>query len=181
MSLVADMYAKMREALRAGPARFGAWLAAILFVVDQATKLVMLHLVDIEAREPIRVLPFLDFVMVWNRGISYGLFQQEHEFGRWTLVVLSVLASIGIAVWMMRAETKRLATALALLLGGAVGNAIDRIAYGAVADFIHLHWGDWSWYVFNVADAAIVAGVVLLLYDSFRSDEPRPGFEGPER
>ncbi len=179
MSALTDMRGKLREALRAGPARFGAWLAASLFVVDQATKLVMLHIIDIEAREPIRVLPFLDFVMVWNRGISYGLFQQDDEFGRWALVVLSVAASIGIAIWMLRAETKRLATALAMLLGGAVGNAIDRITYGAVADFIHLHWGDWSWYVFNVADAAIVAGVVLLLYDSFRSEEPRPGSNGP--
>ncbi len=159
-------------------AHFGARLAAAVFVLDQATKLFVLFVIDIEMNEPIRLLPFLDVVMVWNRGISYGLFQQESEIGRWALVVLSILASIGIAIWMMRAETTRLATALALLLGGAIGNAVDRVAYGAVADFIHLHWGEWSWYVFNVADAAIVAGVVLLLYDSYRSDERRPSPDG---
>ncbi len=163
--------AAIRRALGEGPARFGARLAAAVFLLDQATKLFVLFVIDIEMREPIRILPFFDLVMVWNRGISYGMFQQEHELGRWALVALSVAASIGIGVWMLRAETRRLATALALLLGGALGNLVDRVAYGAVADFVHLHWGDWSWYVFNVADAAIVAGVVLLLYDSFRGEK----------
>jgi signal peptidase II len=163
--------ASLRRALREGPARFGARLAAAIFLLDQATKLFVLFVIDIEMREPIRLLPFFDLVMVWNRGISYGMFQQENEFGRWALVAISIAASIGIGAWMLRAESRRLAFALALLLGGALGNLVDRIVYGAVADFIHLHWGDWSWYVFNIADAAIVAGVVLLLYDSFRGEK----------
>lgn len=138
-------------------------LAGSLFVADQVTKLIMLHMVDLAAG-PVRVLPVLDFVLVWNRGISYGLFQQSGA-GRWILVALTIAATVALTVWMLRTERQRTRLALAAVVGGALGNLVDRIAYGAVVDFVHIHWGTWSWYVFNVADAAIVVGVAVLVLD----------------
>jgi signal peptidase II len=148
------------------PARLGFLIALITLVLDQASKLHLLFVYDLPVREPLVLAPFLEFVVVWNRGISYGLFQQESDLGRWALTILSVAAAIGLAVWMTRTPSRFLAAALALIVGGAIGNAIDRVAYGAVFDFVHVHVGSFSWYVFNVADAAIVAGVAGLLYDS---------------
>lgn len=146
--------------------RLAVIIAVVIFVIDQATKLTFLYLYDLRIHAPLVLAPFAELIVVWNRGISYGLFQQETEFGRWMLVVVSIGASIGLGIWMMRTPARLLAASLALIVGGALGNAVDRIAYGAVFDFVHLHFGSFSWYVFNVADAAIVAGVVGLLYDS---------------
>lgn len=162
---------------RRTPARLGFLLAAAAFLLDQATKLGGLFVLDLPVTEPIRLGPFLDLVAHWNRGISYGLFQQSTEAGRWFLVALSAVASVALAVWILRAENRLLSASLGLILGGAVGNAVDRIAYGAVFDFVHFHVGDWSWYVFNVADAAIVAGVAGLIYDALapRRSPPVPG------
>jgi signal peptidase II len=154
-------------------ARLGWIVALVTLVLDQASKLWLLFVFDLPVREPVRVAPFLDLIVVWNRGISYGLFQQHSDIGRWGLVVFSIVAAIGLSIWMSRASERFLAVSLALLVGGAIGNAIDRAAYGAVFDFVHLHWGSWSWYVFNVADAAIVAGVAGLLYDSLVLDRRR--------
>ncbi|WP_230532755.1 signal peptidase II [Microvirga roseola] len=139
----------------------------ITLVLDQATKLYTLFIYDLPVKEPVELTPFINLIVVWNRGISYGLFQQNSDLGRWILIVISILASIGLSVWISRTTGRALSLSLGLIVGGAVGNVIDRLAYGAVFDFIQLHMGTWSWYVFNVADAAIVAGVVGLLYDSF--------------
>ncbi|CAO4172850.1 signal peptidase II [Methylorubrum aminovorans] len=149
---------------------FRSGLAALLatLVLDQASKLWLYFGTDLVMTQPWRLAPFADFVVVWNRGVSYGLFQQEGGLGRWLLVGISLAAAIGLSVWMYRAGSRLLAVALGLIVGGALGNAIDRAAYGAVFDFVHLHAGTWSWYVFNVADAAIVAGVVGLILDSLR-------------
>jgi signal peptidase II len=147
-------------------ARLGALVLAATLVLDQASKLALMFVVDIAAVQPIRVAPVLDIILVWNRGISYGLFQQDSEQGRWLLVVGSVAAAIALGVWMARTHRRLLAVALGLIAGGAIGNAIDRVVWGAVLDFVHFHVGTFSWYVFNVADAAIVAGVAGLLYDS---------------
>lgn len=147
------------------PFRLG--LAALLatLALDQASKLWLYLGTDLVLTQPWRFGPYAEFVVVWNRGVSYGLFQQEGGFGRWFLVVLSLAAALGLGVWMRRAHSRLLALALGLIAGGALGNAIDRAAYGAVFDFVHLHAGAWSWYVFNVADAAIVAGVIGLILD----------------
>lgn len=144
-------------------------LAATL-VVDQAFKLVMLFWVDIEARQPIVVAPFLDLVMAWNYGVSFGLFQQDSEWGQWALVAFKVVAVVAIAWWLVRAESRVTALALGLIAGGAIGNGVDRVVHGAVADFFAFHvttqtWR-FQWYIFNLADVAIVAGVALLLYES---------------
>lgn len=154
-------------------ARIGFAVALITLVLDQATKLYALFVYDLPVREPVALTPFLNLIVVWNWGISYGLFQQHTDLGRWILIVVSILASIGLGVWIRRTSARLLAASLGLIAGGAVGNVIDRLAYGAVFDFLQLHWGTWSWYVFNVADAAIVAGVIGLLYDSFVLEKRR--------
>lgn len=150
------------------PFRLGlaALLATLAF--DQASKLWLYFGTDLILTQPWRLGPYADLIVVWNRGISYGLFQQDGGFGRWLLVGISIVAASALIVWMQRAGSRILGLALGLVAGGAIGNAIDRVAYGAVFDFIHLHVGDWSWYVFNVADAAIVAGVVGLVLDSLK-------------
>ncbi len=155
------------------PVRLGFLAALTTLALDQASKLYLLFVDPLSQREPVRLAPFLDLIVVWNRGISYGMFQQDTEFGRWALVVLSVAAAVGLLVWLRRAGTPLLAAALGLIVGGAVGNAIDRVAYGAVFDFVHFHVGSFSWYVFNIADAAIVAGVAGLVYDSLVLDKRR--------
>lgn len=143
----------------------GLALALCVVLADQLTKLWVLHRVDF-SDGPIRVLPFLDITFVWNRGISYGLFQTE-GVGRWILVGLTAVAIVALLVWLMRTRRALVAFGVAAIVGGAIGNLIDRLLYGAVVDFVHLHAGDFSWYVFNIADAAIVVGVVALLVDSF--------------
>lgn len=145
-------------------------LAAGIFVADQASKLWVLHVADLSAG-PIRIAPFAEIVLVWNRGISYGLFQQE-GLGRWLLAGLTAAAAIGLAIWLWRTPRGPLRLALALLVGGAAGNLVDRIAYGAVVDFMHLFAGNFSWYVFNIADSAIVLGALALLLDGFFGKEP---------
>ncbi|WP_349370515.1 signal peptidase II [Salinarimonas sp.] len=156
-------------------------LVLAIFVLDQATKLWFLHGYDLRIHQPLTLAPFAELVVVWNRGISYGLFQQETELGRWILVVGSVVASLALGVWMLRTNVRFLALSLALIVGGALGNAVDRTVYGAVFDFVHLYWGRFSWYVFNVADAAIVAGVVGLLYDSLVLEPRRARRRAPSQ
>ncbi|MDP4024225.1 signal peptidase II [Methylobacterium sp. NEAU 140] len=150
------------------PARAGLTALLLTLLLDQASKLWLYFGTDLVLTQPWRLAPFADFVVVWNRGVSYGLLQQEGDLGRWLLVAVSLAAALGLGIWMIRAGTRLLAVALGLIVGGALGNAIDRAAYGAVFDFVHLHAFGWSWYVFNVADAAIVAGVVGLVLDSLR-------------
>lgn len=151
----------------------GFTAAFITLLLDQATKIYGLFIYDLPVREPVPVAPFINLIVVWNRGVSYGLFQQSTEIGRWILIVVSIIAAIGLGVWIRRTTGRVLAISLGLIAGGAVGNVIDRLAYGAVFDFIQIYFGSWSWYVFNVADAAIVAGVIGLLYDSFFLEKRR--------
>ena len=155
------------------PARLGALTALVTLALDQASKLYLLFGYELPLKEPVVLAPFLELIVVWNRGISYGLFQQDSELGRWALFAVMIAAVVGLSVWMARATSRLLATSLGLIVGGAIGNAIDRVAYGAVFDFVHFHVGSFSWYVFNVADAAIVAGVVGLVYDSLVLDKRR--------
>jgi signal peptidase II len=153
--------------------RLGLMVAGVTLVLDQALKLWILFVYELAGRGRVPVLPFMDLVMVWNRGISYGLFQQDGAFGRFVLFAISAVASVFLLAWLRREGSRFSAVALGLILGGAVGNAIDRLAYGAVADFVLLHAGGWEWYVFNIADAAIVVGVALLLYAAiWRGNRP---------
>ena len=154
------------------PARRAFLLATLIFVVDQAIKLWMLYPFALADKGRVPVLPVFDLVLIWNTGVSYGLLQQESEFGRWALVALHIVASAFIAWWIVREEDRASSIGLALILGGAVGNGLDRIVFGAVVDYALLHWGPVTWYVFNLADAAIVAGVLLLLYGALRGQRP---------
>ncbi|MEZ5841530.1 MAG: signal peptidase II [Hyphomicrobiales bacterium] len=150
-----------------GPlSRSGLLVAAAIFLADQASKWGLLLGWDIAARGRVPVLPFVDFVLVWNRGVSYGLFQQDGDIGRWFLVAVKVTAAIALTFWLARTRDRLIAFCLGLIIGGALGNALDRIVHGAVVDFVLLHAGGFEWYVFNLADVAIVAGVAGLLYDS---------------
>src|SRR5215467_1152499 len=149
--------------------RFGLVVAAIACVLDQASKLYLLFVHDLAAN-PIRLGPFFDFVLTRNTGISYGLFQTQGPVGQWVLLALKVIAVALLCLWLAQARNRLTALSLGLIVGGAVGNAIDRLAYGWVADFVFFHVStpNWrfNWYVFNLADVAIVAGVIGLLYDS---------------
>jgi signal peptidase II len=155
------------------PPRLGLAAALLTLALDQGSKLGLLFGYDLPVREPVVLGPFVNLIVVWNRGISYGLFQQHGDLGRWLLTIASLIAAVALFVWMSRTDNRLLATALGLIAGGAIGNAIDRVAYGAVFDFVHVHVGTFSWYVFNIADAAIVAGVVGLIYDSIFADRPK--------
>jgi len=147
---------------------FGLAIAAIVFALDQFTKYAVLYGLDLAARGKIYLAPFADFVLAMNRGISYGLFPQDGELGRWVLFAIKIAASVLFFFWLRRAGSKVVAAALGLLIGGALGNAFDRAIQGAVVDFVSLHAFGFRWYVFNLADAAIVAGVFGLLYDALR-------------
>ena len=160
------------------PARLGFWVALATFALDQASKLYLLYGYDLPVREPLVLAPFLELVVVWNQGISYGLFKQNTEVGRWALVAVQIAAAVGLSLWMVRASGRILVLSLALIVGGAAGNALDRIVFGAVFDFVHFHVGAWSWYVFNLADAAIVAGVIGLLYDALVLERQRTRHAG---
>jgi signal peptidase II len=154
-----------------GPlSRLGVAVALASAAIDQALKLWLLFVVDLGARGIVTVTPFLDLVLTWNKGISYGLFQQDGPLGQWALLALKAIAVMLLWIWLARASSRLTAVALGLIIGGAIGNAIDRFAYGAVADFVlfHVTWGTFSfkWYVFNLADVAIVAGVGGLLYET---------------
>jgi len=151
--------------------RPGVIAALAALVLDQATKLWLLFVFDIAQRGAVEVTPFFDLVLAWNVGISFGWFQSDSQLAQIALMAIKAVAVIVLAIWMARSRTKIATVALGLIIGGAIGNAIDRFAYGAVVDFalFHVQIGGnvFNWYVFNVADVAIVAGVAALLYDSF--------------
>ena len=157
-----------------GPmSRLGLIVAFMALIADQALKWWMLHVFRIEAKGQVAVTPFFDLVMVWNPGISYGLFPQDSAAGRYVLIGIAIAAVAGLIVWLARARSTIGAAGIGLVIGGAIGNAIDRALYGAVADFFSFHAFGYHWYVFNIADAAIVAGVAGLLYESL--------FGGPKK
>jgi signal peptidase II len=151
----------------------GLTVAVLAGVADQASKLWLLYGFDLEKRMPTAVAPFVDLVVTWNSGISYGLFQQRELAGAWALLAFKMVAVIGLWAWLSRASSRLTAVALGLIIGGALGNAVDRLHWPGVLDFVlfHVRTADFNfnWYVFNLADAAIVAGVVGLLYDSLRA------------
>jgi signal peptidase II len=150
--------------------RPGIIAAVAALALDQASKLWLLFVFDIARRGAVKVTPFFDLVLAWNVGISFGWFQSDSPVAQIILMIIKAVAVIVLAIWMARSRTLLATVALGLIIGGAIGNAIDRFAYGAVVDFalFHVQIGanTFNWYVFNLADVAIVAGVAGLLYDS---------------
>jgi signal peptidase II len=163
--------------------RWGWPAAVVTLICDQAVKLGVMRFFGLSATEIMALapevdafpqglsyplLPVLDLTVTWNRGISYGLFQQDTETGRRVLVCASLVAVLVLAAWMHRAVRPFVSLSFGLIIGGALGNVIDRAAYGAVFDFAHFHLGDFSWYIFNIADAAIVLGAAGLAFDALK-------------
>ncbi len=162
-----------------GPhAWFGLATVVATFLADQFSKTWLIWGFRIAERGRVEVTPFLDLVMAWNLGISYGLFPLESMEGQLGLAAFKVVVSILLWLWLVRTSDWLTACGLALIIGGALGNAVDRVVYGGVADFFSLHLrgigSNFHWYVFNVADVAIVAGVGVLLYESLLRKRP-PG------
>lgn len=152
----------------------GLLVALTVFCIDRASKTWILYGLNLEDVGTISVLPFFSLTMVWNRSISMGL-PIDALTGQTGLILLTGLITLILLVWLYRTAKFFEAAALMLVIGGAAGNVIDRLVHGAVVDFIHLHAFDYSFYVFNLADAAITCGVVLLLLDSFMdSKQGRP-------
>jgi lipoprotein signal peptidase len=145
---------------------FGIGMALAILVVDQASKWWVLEVFDLPARVSVPVLSWLNLTMVWNRGITFGLLSSDSTWGAVLLAGVALAVVAALAVWLWQAERAAVALALGAVAGGAVGNIIDRVRFGAVVDFVHAHAWGWSWYVFNVADAAIVCGVAVLVLDS---------------
>lgn len=156
---------------------FGLVIAAIVLLADQASKnwvLYSLGFIECPACTSVSITSFFNLTMVWNEGISYGLFPADSAGEKYLLIGFSVVMALILTWWLTRAETRWLALGLGLVVGGAVGNVIDRVLYGAVVDFFHFHGFGYSWYVFNVADAAIVLGVGAILIDAvFMGRAPR--------
>jgi len=140
--------------------------SAILIVLDQASKAWLIGVMEDRGFATLALAPFFNLVMVWNPGVSFGLFGGDPAETRWILAGLNLVVSVFLFVWMLRAEGPLPRFALAAVIGGAIGNAIDRLNYGQVADFFDFHVAGWHWPAFNVADIAISCGVAVLLLDS---------------
>lgn len=168
---------------RLPPALVGAIAAVVTFVLDQVTKIAFLNAVGRPLFAPppgfvpgpsIEVLPFFSLTLVWNQGMSYGLMPVDSAWGRAVYVLFTLVVVPFLGWFMWRSKSLWFALAMGLVIGGAVGNnLVDRIFYHAVVDFLHFHAGEFSWYVFNIADTAIVFGVLLLIYDWFWGTEHR--------
>ena len=153
--------------------RTGFVVAVAVLMIDQGYKWWMLNIYQIGARGVVTITPFFDITLIWNKGVSYGLFQQNTDMGRYILIAITLCISGILMVWLIRAQGYLMAVAMGLVLGGAMGNIIDRVYYGAVADFFSFHYGGYNWYVFNLADVWVVAGAAMLIYDSFTNNEHR--------
>jgi signal peptidase II len=141
----------------------GVSWALIWAALDQTSKWAIVHYYGFQTYEPLAVLPFLDFTLIWNTGMSYGFLDDRGAFGRWLLSGFAV-AAIALFLWFLKhGETRLSGMGYGLLVGGALGNLVDRLWYGSVVDFISLHWAGFYWYVFNLADVWITLGVGLLL------------------
>jgi signal peptidase II len=153
--------------------RAGLFLAILVLLLDQVTKLAILEWVQ-PPPAGVSITGFLAIVLVWNRGMSFGLFNTGEPLVPWILGALAVAVAIGLVWWLAKAQRWLVIVGVSLVLGGAVGNLIDRLLYGAVVDFVLLHAGDWRFPAFNVADSAITLGVIALLWDSlFTGQESR--------
>lgn len=163
----------------------GLAIAVATAAIDQASKLWLLYVFDIGARTPVRLTPFLDIILVWNKGISFSLFPQEDALGQSILIAIKAAAIVFLWMWLARTPSRLSAVALGLITGGAIGNAIDPFLHEGVADFVLFHITTQSihfnWYVFNFADTAIAAGVGGLLYEcAFRGRVAKaPGRAAP--
>jgi signal peptidase II len=155
----------------AGPQRLGLVLAILVIALDQATKFWMYQYLVVDGARAVTILPFFNFVTVWNYGVSFGMFNTGAAATAWIFSLVALAISAGLVVWLVRADRVLLTGALGLIIGGAVGNIIDRLRFGAVFDFLDFHAFGWHWPAFNVADSAITVGVAVLFADSLFGGE----------
>ncbi len=162
---------------------YGLILAAVVLVLDQLTKWAFyaaLTGLPFWAAAPVplprapwvEVTSFFNLVTVWNYGISFGMFSQGSSQSAWIFAVLALAITGGLVAWLHRAPDRLVATALGCVIGGAIGNVVDRLRLGAVFDFLDVHVLGWHWPAFNVADSAICVGVGLLLFDALFAPKP---------
>jgi lipoprotein signal peptidase len=144
----------------------GGGVALVVLAIDQAAKALILGRFAGTAEAPLAIAPILDLTLRWNRGISFSLFTQDSASGRAVLLGLTAIAILLLSVWLMRSQSRLAAIGLGAIIGGALGNGLDRLARGAVVDFLDLHMLGRHFFVFNVADAAINLGVALLILDA---------------
>jgi len=137
-------------------------LGLLAFALDRGHKLLQVDISGWRGGEIVPVTPFFDYVLVWNTGVSYGLLG---DLPVWALGLVAAIAIVALGTWWWRTRDTLVRFGLMLVIGGALSNALDRLLYGAVADFFHFHWQDWSFYIFNIADVAITLGVLLLILD----------------
>jgi signal peptidase II len=159
--------------------RFGLSFALAVAVLDQISKWWILA----DVMNPPTVIPvtsFFNLVLVWNRGVSFGILNQSSTWIPWLLSALAAAICVGLFIWLRRAESRRLAASLGLIIGGALGNLIDRVRFGAVVDFLDVHAAGYHWPAFNVADAAITIGVVVLLIDSLIAGREERKVDSPQ-
>lgn len=149
----------------------GIWALAV-FVIDRFSKWWFIDIYELPLKGVVEILPIFDVVMVWNKGISFGLLSSDDQFARWALVILNLAIVAMLVYWLKSAKSRYVIIAIGLVIGGAFGNIYDRVKFGAVADFFQFHWNDWYFAVFNGADSFIFIGAVLLIFNStFGKDE----------
>lgn len=141
-------------------------LAGGVFAADQALKTWVLYGLGLMDGAMVEVTPFFNLILAWNKGVSFSLFDNGDD-GRWFIVGFSAIMVVILAVWYSRSGSRLQDWALPIVIGGALGNVVDRLLYGAVVDFLDFHYSGYHWYTFNIADMAIVGGAGLLLLDSF--------------
>ncbi|UTW54853.1 signal peptidase II [Kordiimonas sp. SCSIO 12610] len=151
----------------------GLVITFCILAVDQLSKWWILEVYNLPLKSSVQILPFFSLTMVWNNSISMGLPLDEY-LGKWGIIVLTWLISLWLLWWLKDTKRKPEAIALSLILGGAIGNVIDRFVHGAVVDFLHFYAFDYSFYVFNIADSAISIGVVFLIIDGLRTSVKSP-------
>lgn len=147
-------------------------LAALVVLLDQFSKFALFNWVLAETPE-IPVAPFFSLVERYNTGISFSMFATDHDVGPWIFAALAAAIALGLLVWLSQTAERLPAIGLALVIGGAIGNVIDRVRIGAVLDFLLFYWRDWAWPAFNLADSAITVGVAILIYDGVIGDRRR--------
>jgi lipoprotein signal peptidase len=167
---------------RNGLTGLGAAAGLIVLAADQGSKWWVLHVLDLPSLGQVALLPMLNLTMVWNPGVTFGLLRADSWWGSLLLAAVAIGVVIALGFWLRRAESRMAAVSIGAIAGGAIGNVIDRVRYGAVVDFIHFYIpttsGEWSWYVFNVADASIVCGVAALVIETQWPKRRVPAGEG---
>ena len=147
------------------PVKIGLAVAVAIIVLDQITKVWILEGV-MQPPRLIEVTPFFNLVLAWNRGVSFGMFNTQSDYGAYILIALALVIVAGMAVWLWRSESRWTGIAIGLVIGGAIGNVIDRLLYGAVVDFLDFHAFGYHWPAFNAADSAICVGAGMLILES---------------